>query len=418
MNYSEFGEKFGGNAGILTLMDDLGHAMAEGDMIMMGGGNPGYLPAIQDVMKRQLLNIAAEDAQLRKLIGIYDPPTGDLVFLEALAGLLRQQYGWDLTSANICLTNGSQCAFFLLFNMFAGNYPDGSRKKILLPMAPEYIGYADLGLCGDFFTSVKPQIEYVEEPFFKYRVDFNKIEPDHDIGAMCVSRPTNPTGNVLTDNEIQGLTEIAGKKNIPLIIDSAYGIPFPGMIFIESMPFWNNNIILSMSLSKLGLPAVRSGIVIASEEIISTLAAINSVINLAPGSLGAMMTTPLIESGEILALSREVVRPFYQEKMEKAVAWVQQYLAGCRYRIHVPEGAMFLWLWFPDLAVSSRELYRRLKKRQVLVVAGEYFFPGLQEDWQHVHECIRVTYSQDEEQVCRGIQIIGEEVRRIYDEEG
>mgnify|MGYP006998137383 CR=1 FL=1 len=56
----------------------------------------------------------------------------------------------------ICLTNGSQTAFFMLFNLFAGVLPDGREKKICLPLAPEYIGYADLGLTDDMFVSTRP----------------------------------------------------------------------------------------------------------------------------------------------------------------------------------------------------------------------------------------------------------------------
>jgi alanine-alpha-ketoisovalerate/valine-pyruvate aminotransferase len=36
----------------------------------------------------------------------------------------------------------------LLFNLLAGRMPDGSRKKILLPLVPEYIGYSDQGIDG------------------------------------------------------------------------------------------------------------------------------------------------------------------------------------------------------------------------------------------------------------------------------
>ncbi|ULQ61231.1 aminotransferase class I/II-fold pyridoxal phosphate-dependent enzyme [Brucepastera parasyntrophica] len=73
---------------------------------------------------------------------------------------------------------------------------------------------------------------------------------------MCVSRPTNPTGNVLTDAEIRELSALAGKYDIPLLIDNAYGMPFPNIIFPETSPgntfapYWDRHIILSMSLSK------------------------------------------------------------------------------------------------------------------------------------------------------------------------
>ncbi len=416
MKLSAFGEKLSSGAGILSLMDDLGNALAEGGKIMMGGGNPGQIPEIEEVMRQRLQTLIDDEQGLRKLIGIYDPPRGEGAFLKAMAALLRREYGWDLTEENICLTNGSQGAFFLLFNILAGPTSGGGKRKILLPMAPEYIGYADLGLSDDFFTSVRPRIEEIGDHFFKYRVDFDRITINNTIGAICVSRPTNPTGNVLTDEEIAGLARLAEIHTIPLIIDNAYGLPFPGMMYSEATPVWNEHIILSMSLSKFGLPAVRTGIVIANKELIRILSGVNAVVNLAPGSFGAMLTTEIIQTGDIIRLSREVIRPFYQQKMEKALACIEDSFSGLPYKIHVPEGAMFLWLWFPGLPLSSRQLYERLKVRGVVVVSGDYFFPGLAPGWQHAEECLRVTYSQDEEDVRRGIGIIAEEVRAIFAE--
>ena len=414
IDLSLFGKRFSSGAGILSLMDDLGNALAEGDMIMMGGGNPGHVPEVQEVLRNELQAIADNPTRFQQLIGIYDPPRGKNEFLQTLADMLREEYGWSIGPENICLTNGSQGGFFLLFNMLAGLFSGGKKKKILLPVAPEYIGYADLGLCDDFFEAVRPRIEYIGDDLFKYHVDFDALTVTDDIGAICVSRPTNPTGNVLTDDEIQGLAGLAADHSIPLIVDSAYGVPFPGIIYTRATPFWNEKIILCMSLSKFGLPAVRTGIMIGSEEIIAAISGINSTLNLAPGSFGAMLTTEIVRTREIIRLSRDVIQPFYRQKMEKAVACVREFFSGIKYCIHVPEGAMFLWIWFPDLPITSRELYERLKKRGVLVVSGDYFFPGLAEEWQHTSECIRVTYSQDDSDVRQGLEIMGEELRTVY----
>ncbi len=415
LNLSVFGEKFSEGAGILSLMDDLGNALADGDMLMMGGGNPGHVPEVQAALKQQLKAICADEARFRKLVGIYDPPRGDRDFLNGLAGMLSAEYGWAVSAENICLTQGSQGAFFILFNMLAGEFSDGSRKKIMLPMAPEYIGYADLGLCDDFFTAVRPKIDLLADNLFKYRVDFSSLEITPDIGALCVSRPTNPTGNVLTDKEINGLSELALQNNIPFIIDNAYGVPFPGIIYKDVRPVWDEHLIVCMSLSKFGVPAARTGIVVASREIIKTISGINAVLNLAPSSFGAMLTTGLLKDGRILKLSREIIKPFYRKKMESAMAAVAEFFQGIDYRVHIPEGSMFLWFWFKDLPVSSRELYLRLKEKKVLVVSGDYFFPGLEPGWSHVDECIRVTYSQDDSDVRQGLKIISEEVRRLYE---
>jgi valine--pyruvate aminotransferase len=413
---SDFGQRFSSGAGILSLMDDLGNALATGNMIMMGGGNPGHIPEVQEVLRGQMKRIAGTPAQFQKLIGIYDPPRGEKEFLDVLADMLSSEYGWSISSKNICLTNGSQGGFFLLFNMLAGKFSSGRPKKILLPVAPEYIGYADLGLSSDFFQAVQPKIEYIGEDLFKYHVDFDVLEVTEDIAAICVSRPTNPTGNVLTDAEVQGLADLAAANKIPLILDNAYGVPFPGIIYTDATPYWNSNVIVCMSLSKFGLPAARTGIIIGAEDVISTLSGINAILNLAPSSFGAMLATEIIRNREIIRLSREVIKPFYQHKMENAVACVREFFTGIQYRIHVPEGAMYLWIWFKDLPVSSRVLYERLKKRKVLVVSGDYFFPGLAEEWPHTHECIRLTYSQDEDDVRQGLEIIGDEIRKILKE--
>jgi len=416
INLSLFGKRFSSGAGILSLMDDLGNALASGGMIMMGGGNPGHVPEVQEVLRNQLQVIADDPEEFQKLIGIYDPPRGEKEFLQTLAEMLSDEYGWSITPENICLTNGSQGGFFLLFNMLAGAFAGGRKKKILLPVAPEYIGYADLGLSDDFFEAVRPRIEYIGDDLFKYRVDFDAVRVTDDIGAICVSRPTNPTGNVLTDDEVKGLAKLAEEHRIPLILDNAYGVPFPGIIYTEATPFWNKNVIVCMSLSKFGLPAVRTGIIIGPKEVITNLSGINAILNLAPGSFGAMLVTEIVRNREIIRLSREVIQPFYRQKMEKAVACVRDFFAGIDYRIHVPEGAMFLWIWFRDLPITNRTLYKRLKKRRVLVVSGDYFFPGIDDDWQHTDECIRITYSQDEDDVRRGLEIIGDEIRTIFKE--
>lgn len=50
--------------------------------------------------------------------------------------MLRDELGWQIEPQNIALTNGSQSAFFYLFNLFAGRYADGSRRRVLFPLAP------------------------------------------------------------------------------------------------------------------------------------------------------------------------------------------------------------------------------------------------------------------------------------------
>ena len=411
--YSKFGEKFNRNSGITQLMGDLNDGLRTPGALMLGGGNPAAIPEVLDYFSEITAQMLA-NGELVSAMANYDGPQGKDTFVKGLAKLLKETYGWEISEKNISLTNGSQSAFFYLFNLLAGKQPDGSHKKILLPLAPEYIGYCDSGIEDDIFISYKPEIELLDDRQFKYHVDFSQLKIDESVAAICASRPTNPTGNLLTDEEVYKLDELARKHNIPLILDNAYGTPFPNIVFEEATPFWNDNTILCMSLSKLGLPGLRCGIVIANEETTQALTNINGIIGLAPGSIGPAVAQHMIESNDLLRLSDDVIKPFYQQKSIRAVSLLQSAITDPRFRIHKPEGAMFLWLWFDELPITTMELYKRLKARGVLIVPGEYFFFGQEDQWDHSHQCLRMNYVQNDEDMQKGIQIIAEEVEKAY----
>ncbi len=416
--FSKFGTHLGGGSGIGELMDDLGHALASGgpDLKMLGGGQPARIPQIEAVWRRRMEEILQEDGGLERTLSLYDPPCGNTAFLTAIATLMRETFGWDIHPENIAITCGGQTAFYFLFNLLAGAMPDGSHRKILLPLVPEYIGYANQGIDGNLFRAATPLIEKSGPHNFKYRVDFEQLEITPEIAAICASRPTNPTGNVLTDDEISRLSALAKLHHIPLIIDNAYGAPFPGILFTEATPFWEPHVILTLSLSKLGLPGTRTGIVIGPPQIIAALSSMTAIAGLANPNIGQQITLPLVQSGEILRLSREVIRPYYQEKcMLAREAAHAAFGEAFEWWMHRSEGALFLWFWFPGLPITSMELYQRLKKRDVLIIPGHYFFFGHDdENWPHRHECIRVSYAMDEAVVRDGLRIIAAEVRLAF----
>ncbi|MCK5849870.1 MAG: valine--pyruvate transaminase [Kiritimatiellae bacterium] len=414
MELSDFGKRFASRPGITLLMDDLGQAMAgRDDMLMLGGGNPAQIPEAQAIWRRRIEEILADGDACELMLVNYDTPRGCPRFINELASFLSRHFGWDVGPENIAVTNGAQVAFYCLLNMFAGQSKNGSCRKILFPLMPEYIGYADQSIDPDTFVCVQPRIDMLDKHTFKYHIDFDNLKITEDIAAICVSRPTNPTGNVLTDDEIERLSTLAKEHDIPLIIDNAYGIPFPGIVFTDAKPVWNQNIILTLSLSKLGLPGTRTGIVVAPKDVIDTLAAMNSVLSLANGNVGQAIIEPLLKNDEILRISNEVIRPFYLQKSHQAINWIHEsFDDDISYYVHKSEGAMFLWLWFKDLPISTMELYERLKKHNVLVVPGSYFFFGRNSECSHQNECIRINYSQPDDTVRRGIQIIAEEVQR------
>ncbi len=415
MTFSKFGNKFTRPNGITQLMDDLGKANSSNnpDLVMLGGGNPAIIPESNAVFVKELQQIIAS-SQVDQMIGLYDGPQGHDDFRSALASMLNEHYGWAVDAGNISLSNGSQSNFFGLFNLLAGEMDDGSQKKILFPLAPEYVGYADQGLSEDMFVSIKPSIHELGNKQFKYEIDFEALKaalkpnsnPNQSFGAICVSRPTNPTGNVITDAELNKLDSLAQQYNIPLIIDNAYGHPFPSAIYTDATLTWNENTILCMSLSKLGLPGLRTGIVIANKDIISAMSRINGIMILAPNSVGPVLMTRLIKDKELLPLCKNIIKPYYKAKSETAVALFNEIFADMPVYLHKLEGAFFMWLWFKDMGITSEALYEKLKAENVYIIPGHNFFIGIDDDWAHKHQCIRINYAKDKAVLRKGLETI------------
>ncbi len=426
LQFSKFGQKFTQNSGILQLMDDLGDALnSDKPIIMLGGGNPASIEAVNKIYQDSLEQIVAQGVGLDSVAN-YANPKGDSGFIDALVDFFNQRYDFGITADNIALTNGSQNAFFYLFNLFGGAFADGD-KSILLPLSPEYIGYADAHIDGKHFICVPPvmsdETHEGQAGFFKYRVDFDKLEnlPElkaGKIGAICVSRPTNPTGNVLTDDEMAHLDKIAQAHHIPLIIDNAYGMPFPAIIHTQATLTWHDNIVLCFSLSKIGLAGVRTGVVVAHPDIIKAISSLNAIINLAPTRFGGAVVKPLLDNQDnnLADICQTHIRPFYAKQSALAIGELKKHFADYpQVKIHKPEGAIFLWLWFKDLPISTTRLYEILKQKGVLIIPSEHFFVGMQTaDYPHARECIRLSIAQNDQTITEGIKIIADTVKAVY----
>lgn len=99
-------------------------------------------------------------------------------------------------------------------------------------------------------------------------------------------------------------------------------------------------------------------------------------------------------------------------------------LPAARYRSAAPcalvqmvPGANVVSLVPSVMPISTELLYQRLKKRGVLMVPGDYFFPGLDKPWPHTHQCMRMNYVPDPQKIEAGVKILAEEVEFAWREQ-
>ena len=121
----------------------------------------------------------------------------------------------------------------------------------------------------------------------------------------------------------------------------------------------------------------------------------------------------MFADSSVLTLCNNHIQPFYQQRSTDAMRWFRTAFAQLPALAHKVEGAIFLWLWFPELSISAAALYKRLKKRGVVVVPGHYFFPGLDDTWQHKQQCIRVNIGGHADDIKAGFDIIADEIRTL-----
>lgn len=424
MKYSDFANNYQNDSGIFILMEDLNEGLnLNPDLFMLGGGNPGFIPEMQEYFYELFHELVKEKKNFFDMIGIYDSPLGNQEFRAELAEFFNLFFGWNLTKENIAITVGSQNAFYILFNLFSG-YSSNLRKnlKILLPLTPEYIGYEDVPLNKKNLVSILGIPENTTSYFFRYQFDREKIhnflETHHEeVGCIAISSPTNPTGRILSYNELIFLKEYSLKYNLPVLIDCAYGFPFPNIVYKQQTFVESDYFIYTFSMSKSGLPGIRTGIVVAHPDIIKIIGKVQSIQFLSPNRIASFLLKNRFKNLEFIQQCKNLINPFYLKKRNLAIEVLLQSFSKNEILIHEPEGAYFLWIVFPSLKIDTSELYKILKKNKLIIVPGNYYYPNLTEEEKRSsnfngNKSIRLSYSQSDEQIIKGIEILKERIKQ------
>ncbi len=415
---TQFGNQMSRLTGVRAIMKDIKETLQAGkgqEFINLSPGNPVILPEVEQ-MWRDYTKELLDSPDYGKVVCRYGDSQGYEPLIDAVVTDFNRRYGLNLTNRNILITPGSQSLYFYAANAFGGYTTSGQLKQIVLPLSPDYTGYGGVTLVPEALLAYKPKLD-IDEPShrFKYRPDFSQLEINESTGCVLFSRPCNPTGNVLTDDEVRKIAALAAPYNLPVLIDSAYGPPFPALNFTEMTPIFGDNVVHCMSLSKAGLPGERIGIAIGDEQVIQVLESFQTNMCIHSSRYGQAIATRAIASGRLADIATQVIRPYYQKKFDVVESTIEQAMPkDLPWFLHRGEGAIFAWLWLKDLPMTDWELYQELKKVGVIVVPGSSFFPGLREDWQHKNECIRISLTATDEEIVVGMQRLAKVVQEVY----
>ena len=307
----------------------------------------------------------------------------------AVARSLCRDFGYNAVGEEeILITAGANHAFTILCTLLL---EPGSAVGLLSP----YFLNHQMAVKG----SGGRVVEIAPDGDFNYAGDHvERAVEAHQLRAIAVVNPSNPTGKVFTGPELAGLMDLCKRHQIYFICDEVYRsfvYPPQTMVSAGSLPGAGEETITFGSFSKeFGMTGWRVGWIRASRTLISQLVKVQDY---------SLICAP--HASQLLALSA----------LEQVPHWSRLHLenyhlrkrAVCRilegsgiFQIYEGGGAFFVW--FRPLAetVSLGEVFQILEEKRVCLLPGSLFG----EMWQCWY---RLSFGNlDAKALCRATEAI------------
>ena len=336
----------------------------------------------------EILCDAAELGRLGQARLRYPPSRGS----DALRDRIALFYGRDATRDHVMVTNGgSEANYVALWGLLE----QGDRTALMIPNYLQARGLARAyGAGADPFRLVPGG----EGPGARWALDVHGLERavTRRTKVILVTNPNNPTGAVLSEEEMDAVVRVARRSGAWIVADEVYrGAELTGP---TSPTFWgrHDRVLVTAGLSKaFGLPGLRTGWIVGPPGTIARLCSYHDYLTLTPTFLSNRIAEVVMEPGRreaILGRTRGILRRNWP-RLERWIA-AQGGVVTC-----IPPRAGAIALLRYRLPIDSVALFDRLRReRSVLVTPGAHFGIG-----RH----FRVGYGDDAEHLEQGLTRIG-----------
>lgn len=337
----------------------------------------------------------------RERIYEYGHPQGLIELRETLVAFLAERSIY-CKAAQLCIVSGIQQAIHLLVSAMTDE-GDG-----ILVETPSYRGLVDLLNHYKFpVYSVKRDekgvdLKGVEEAFASGKVKY----------YYTMSRFHNPLGHHLNKYQKMKLVELADKYDVYIVEDD-----YLGALDLRNkhLPLFyydtNDRVIYLRSFSKTFMPGLRIGAVVLPEVLVERFVAAKACTDLNTSLLAQASLELYIASGMYGEHIEHIVKA-YGEKNQIMLEQLK-YLDPDKEWIEPNNEGFIFWLNLSK-RVSSVELCRKLKARDVLVTDGNVFYVNHKELSSHYNNGIRLSIAtQNPDEIRHGIRIIYDELKKL-----
>lgn len=412
MALSEAGATMASASGLRRIMEDIAITTSSSPgqrWLNLGIGNPASIPEVTAIWQR--MTAEALRVNFASVSCRYGSSRGTPELIHAIVNYFNKRYDWNIGPQNVVVGPGSQMLCFIAAALYTGP-SSGRSTNLVIPLLPDYTGYQGLCMTPGGILGVEPDVQRATGRRFRYQFDFLALERQKDIGMILLSSPSNPSGRCVTSDELERLIYSAETADVPLLIDNAYGEPFPSIGDALLAPIWHRNVINCFTMSKVGLPGERIGFAIGDERYLHSMVSFIANSALHAPQLVQMAVARALDSGDLDAVVSSAIRPFYAERRKLGERLLHSALpASVAWRLHASDGGMFSWIWVEDDWFDDGAFYQIMRDKGVFIVPGRYFFVEPENGSRlgaHARQCFRISLSTDEATLREGICLIAE----------
>lgn len=349
---------------ITRMLDEAGETES---IISFGGGAPSLAPPQESI--NYLAKKLKEEPQ--KSVA-YDSTPGLLKTRKMITDILKEEEEIDIDPyEEIAVTHGGTQGLFATLQTLL------NKGQEVMISDPAYVGYPEaIKLAGGKINRLKTtwQEDFQITPEKVNENLTNKTE------VIMLISPDNPTGRMLTKQNLKGIVEIVEDEDLWLITDDIYkDVIYDDKEFINSRKFgaWENTVTCSSFSKTASIPGMRMGYTYGPKEVIKNMTQFLQYESL------CVARTPQIFLQHFLKEKgkhkrkyiEETVVPTYKHRKEVMKEEIDDKLPKAHYS--KPSGAFYFFVdmnrymdEFKDEEELSKKLY---EESEVVVIPGGYF---------------------------------------------
>ena len=361
------------------------------EVISFAGGLPAPELFPLEELKKVDVEILSKEGQLAVQYGTTE---GYLPLREKIAARMKKAFQVDCTPEEIVITSGSQQGLSLLAQIFL------NKDDVILVESPTYLGAINaFKLCDPKFVEVPTDEKGIIPE------ELEKILAADDSIRMIYVIPEfqNPTGITWPVERRKAFMDIVNKYDVVVLEDDPYGeirYDIEKLPSLKSMDTQGKVVFLG-SFSKIFMPGLRLGWIVANPEIIDKFVKFKQAVDLGTSTFGQRQAAYFLKMFDMEAHIAKITA-LYAKRRDLMYQSMEKYFPeGVTFTY--PKGGLFTWVTLPE-GMDAKELMPKCLAKDVAYVPGGIFYPN---GGNANH--FRLNYSNmPEDRIVEGIKRLGD----------